>query len=125
MKATIISIVTDIASASLIALTNLDGGKGRKMFLQAKFKLADGNKMWSQLDLNKCFGWSVEACVFTYTPNACFTETVISCDNNYSGGDEHFGSNFGSRGPCTDGGEVYNVFALNSYNGTHEGILDC
>ncbi|KAJ0119921.1 hypothetical protein J7T55_000771 [Diaporthe amygdali] len=83
------------------------------------------NKSWSQLDLNTCFGWSADSCRFTYPPSGHFTDSVSSCDNNYTGGDEHFGNNFGCRGPCNGCGEVYNVFALNSYVGNKGGKLVC
>lgn len=105
-----------LKSCSELALTNLNGDKGRSMMLQANCKVNDKKKNWSQLDLNTCFGWSADSCGFTYPPSGHFTDSVSSCDNNYSGGDEHFGANFGCRGPCSGSGEVYNVFALGKFN---------
>lgn len=105
-----------LKSCSDFALTNLNGDKGRSMMLQANCKVNDKKKNWSQLDLNTCFGWSSDSCGFTYPPAGHFTDTVSTCDNHYSGGDEHFGANFGCRGPCTGSGETYNVFALGKSN---------
>lgn len=125
MKASSIATVASIAlggtsfaargflkSCSDFALTNLNGDKGRSMMLQANCKVNEKKKNWSQLDLNTCFGWSSDSCGFTYPPAGHFTDTVSTCDNHYSGGEEHFGANFGCRGPCTGSGETYNVFAL-------------
>lgn len=105
-----------LGSCTDLALTNLNGNKGRSMMLQANCKVNDNKKNWSQLDLNTCFGWSDDSCGFTYPPAGHFTDTVSSCDNHYTGGDEHFGANFGCRGPCSGSGETYNVFALSKYN---------
>lgn len=105
-----------LKSCSEFALTNLNGEKGRHMMLQANCKVDDKNKNWSQLDLNTCFGWSADSCGFTYPPSGHFTDSVTKCDNNYSGGEEHFGANFGCRGPCSGSGETYNVFALSKSN---------
>lgn len=98
-------------SCSEFALTNLEGDKGRKMMLQAR---CDGN--WSQLDLNTCFGWSADSCGFTFPPAGHFTDTVSRCTNNFSGGDEHFGTNFGCSGPCSGHGDAFNVFDLSKFN---------
>ncbi|KAK2616054.1 hypothetical protein N8I77_002766 [Diaporthe amygdali] len=114
-----------LTSCSDFALTNLNGDTGRSMMLQANCKVDQNNKIWSHLDLNTCFGWSADSCGFTYPPSGHFTDSVSSCDNNYTGGDEHFGNNFGCRGPCNGRGEVYNVFALNSYVGNKGGKLVC
>lgn len=105
-----------LGSCSDLALTNLNGDKGRSMMLQAHCKDNKQEDSFSQLDLNTCFGWSADSCGFTYPPAGHFTDTVSSCDNNYSGGDEHFGANFGCRGPCSGSGETYNVFALSKSN---------
>lgn len=129
MKTTSITVLTAIAvlvfagpgnsaggfldACSEIALTNLDGTGYRQMYLQANCAFPNGTKQWSELDLNHCFGWSTAVCGFTFKPiGGYFTMDVYSCDNHYTGGEEHFGSNFGCRGPCDDGGELYNVFAL-------------
>lgn len=109
-----------LGSCSEFAITNLNGDSGRSMMLQASCKVDDKHKSWSQLDLNRCFGWSKDSCGFTYPPSADFTSTVSKCSNNFSGGDEHFGANFGCYGPCSGGGNAYNVFALSKF-----GCLSC
>lgn len=101
-----------LASCSEFAITNLNGGQGRSMMLQANCKVNGNKKNWSQLDLNRCFGWTRDACGFTYPPASGFTDAVGTCSNHYTGGEEHFGANFGCFGPCRGGGTVFNVFAL-------------
>ncbi|KAH8759796.1 hypothetical protein F5883DRAFT_524745 [Diaporthe sp. PMI_573] len=117
-----------LGSCSEFAITNLNGDSGRSMMLQASCKVDNKHKNWSQLDLNSCFGWSLDSCGFTYPPSSGFTNSVGTCQNHYTGGEEHFGSNFGCFGPCNGGGSVYNVFALghtDMYIGNNNGYLVC
>ncbi|KAG8164539.1 hypothetical protein KVR01_006457 [Diaporthe batatas] len=112
-------------SCSDFSITNLNGGQGRSMMLKAKCKVDSLHNNLSQLDLNGCFGWTRDACGFTYPPSSGLTNSVGTCTNHYSGGEEHFGANFGCFGPCSGGGTVFNVFALNQYIGNDNGNLVC
>lgn len=74
-------------SCSEFTITNLNGVQGRSMMLQANCKV-NGKNNWSQVDLNGCFGWTRDACGFTYPPASGFTEAVGTCSNHHSG-EEH------------------------------------
>lgn len=102
-----------LKSCSNLTLSNLNGVKGRSPLLGASCKV-DDTENWSQLNLNACFGWSVDDCRFIFPPSGGFTDSVTGCNNTFYGGDQHFGENFGCYGPCGGYGsdEYYDVFIL-------------
>lgn len=107
-----------LESCSNFTLRDLNGVKGRSPLLGASCMVND-TVAWSQLNLNNCFGWSVDYCGFTFPPSGGFTNTVTGCNNTFYGGDMHFGENFGCYGPCSGGepdDESYNVFVLGRFN---------
>ncbi|KUI67881.1 hypothetical protein VM1G_02725 [Cytospora mali] len=146
MKVTTIAAVmatglTGLASAAngmlktctTFSLTGMPTPKGGSMMLSAWCNPHSGSKVFSQVDLNKCFGWDAGKCGFTYPPASGFTDVVGTCSNIHSG-DSDFGNNFGCWGPCDNGNNkvdfnisstVFNVFALNSYIGNSNGHLVC
>lgn len=130
MKATSIGVAISLAlsgtafaadgfleSCSNFTLRDLNGVKGRSPLLGASCKV-DDTVAWSQLNLNDCFGWSVDDCGFTFPPSGGFTSTVTGCNNTFYGGDMHFGENFGCYGPCVDTGsdESYDIFVLSKFS---------
>ncbi|KAH8768268.1 hypothetical protein F5883DRAFT_70219 [Diaporthe sp. PMI_573] len=115
-----------LESCSNFTLSDLNGVKGRSPLLGGSCKVND-TVAWSQLNLNNCFGWSVDYCGFIFPPSGGFTDSVTGCNNTFYGGDQHFGENFGCYGPCVGGGsdEYYDVFTLNSFVGNWDGKLVC
>ncbi|ROW11178.1 hypothetical protein VMCG_01155 [Cytospora schulzeri] len=110
-----------LKTCTSFSLTGLPSPKGGSMMLSAWCSYK-GNKTFSQIDLNK---WTAGDCGFTYPPSSGFTSVVSSCSNSHSG-DSDFGNNFGCNGPCSHGsGDVFNVFALNSFIGNNNGRLAC
>lgn len=109
-----------LKSCSNLTLSNLNGVKGRSPLLGASCKVddTDNTEEWSQLNLNACFGWSVDDCRFIFPPSGGFTDSVTGCNNTFYGGDQHFGENFGCYGPCGGYGsdEYYDVFILGKFN---------
>lgn len=108
-----------LESCHNFTLANLNGIKGRSPMLGAHCKIDDDNDKWSQLNLNDCFGWSVDDCRFVFPPSSGFTDAVTGCNNTFYGGDGHFGENFGCYGPCGEVGsdeEYYDVFVLSKFN---------
>lgn len=106
-----------LGSCGNFTLSSLNGVKGRSPLLGASCEVND-TLNWSQLNLNDCFGWSVEDCGFIFPPSSGFTNTVTGCNNTFYGGDQHFGENFGCYGPCDGLGsaEYYGVFVLSKSN---------
>lgn len=108
-----------LQSCSNLTLSNLNGVKGRSPLLGASCKVDDTeNENWSQLNLNACFGWSVDDCRFVLPPSGGFTDIVTGCNNTFYGGDQHFGENFGCYGPCggDSSDEYYDVFVLGKFS---------
>lgn len=105
-------------SCHSFTLANLNGVKGRSPMLGAYCKVGEDNDHFSQLNLNDCFGWSVDDCGFVFPPSGGFTSTVTGCNNTFYGGDQHFGENFGCYGPCDGLGddEYYDIFVLSKFD---------
>ncbi|POS70346.1 hypothetical protein DHEL01_v211258 [Diaporthe helianthi] len=125
LPSTVLAASGFLDSCSDFTITELNGRQGRSMMLQANCKVDSDNKNPTELDLNGCFGWESNACGFTYPPASGFTNDVGTCYNDYTGGEEHFGANFGCFGRCSGGGTAYNVFALDAYIGNDNGHLVC
>lgn len=106
-----------LQACSNLTLSSLNGVKGRSPLLGASCKVND-TESWSQLNLNACFGWSVDYCGFTFPQSGGFTDTVTGCNNTFYGGDQHFGENFACYGPCVGLGskEYYDTFVLSKFN---------